>query len=305
MDRIHAMTVFVRVAETEGFAEAARQLLTSPAGVTRAVAMLEQVIGAKLLTRTTRSVKLTETGRRYYEDCKRILADMAEAEAAAAGAFARPSGTLTVSAPVNFGRMHVLPVLTEFLDQHPAVFGRTLFLDRIANLVDEGIDVAVRIGHLPDSGLHAVRVGEVRRVLCAAPAYLAQFGRPQQPSELSGHRIIASMGAWISLDWQFGRQEKESVTVKPRLMCNTNEASIDAALAGWGITRILSYQISRQVAEGGLEVLLAAYEEAPLPIHVIYGEGRGPSAKVRAFVDLAVQRLRQTMAQGAAEIGGA
>jgi DNA-binding transcriptional LysR family regulator len=302
MDRIQSMTIFVKVAEARGFAEVARQMMLSPAGVTRAVATLERVIGTKLLTRTTRSVKLTEAGSQYYEDCKRILADVAEAEAAAAGSFAKPNGTLTVSAPVNFGRMHVLPVLTEFLDQHPAVTGRTLFLDRIVNLVEEGADVAVRIGHLPDSGLHAIRVGEVRRVLCASPGYVAKFGLPKVPADLASHQVIASMSAWISLDWHFEQPEKVSVTVRPRLMCNTNEASIDAAVSGWGITRILAYQVSQHVAAGRLEILLESFEEPPLPIHVVYVEGRGASAKVRAFVDLATRRLRETMANGAAEL---
>jgi DNA-binding transcriptional LysR family regulator len=292
MDRFQAMQVFIKVANTHGFAEAARQLLMSPPSVTRAIAMLETMIGSKLFTRTTRSVNLTEAGQRYYEDCKRILADVEEAENNAAGLYATPSGTLTISAPVIFGQLHVLPVVTKYLDLYPAVAVRTLFLDRIANLVDEGIDAAVRIGHLPDSGLHATPVGNVRRVLCAAPQYLEQMGMPNHPAELSNHKIIASVGAWTTLEWQFGPDERIDVNVHPRLICNTNEAAISAALSGWGITRVLSYQIHQEVKAGKLKILLPDYEPTPLPIHVVYVEGRSASARVRSFVDLAARRLR-------------
>lgn len=292
MDRFHAMQVFAKVAEARSFAQAARQLLMSPPGVTRAIAALESAIGAKLFTRTTRSVTLTEAGQRYYEDCRRILADVAEAENAAAGHYATPTGTLTISAPVMFGQLHVLPVVMEYLDLYPSVSVRTLFVDRIVNIVDEGVDAAVRIGHLPDSGLHAVPVGHVRRVLCASPDYLKRMGTPRHPSELAGHRIAASIGAWTSSEWQFGPDERIGVSVHPRLTSNTNAATIAAALSGWGITRVLSYQVRQEVKAGRLKIVLADHEPAPLPIHVVYAQGRSASAKVRAFVDLAVERLR-------------
>lgn len=292
MDRWQAMKVFVKVAETGSFADAARQLNMSPPAVTRAVASLEEAIGARLFLRTTRSVKLTQSGAPYFEDCRRILADIAEAEAAAAGAHASPKGTLTVTSPVLFGQMYVMPILTAFLDAHPAVTGRALFLDRMVNLIDEGVDVAIRIGHLTDSDFRAVRVGSVRRVVCASPSYLEKHGAPAQPSDLTRHTIIAPTGAWSSLDWSFGPDQKSVVTVSPRLFCNTNEAAMSAAVKGWGLTRLLSYQIGPAVQDGRLRTVLSAYEEPSLPIHIVHGEGSHVSAKVRAFVDAATASLR-------------
>lgn len=292
MDRLQAMQVFVKVAETGGFAEAARQLHMSPPAVTRAIAALEDMIGARLFIRTTRLVKLTEAGGRYLDDCRHILADITEAEASAAGSHAVPTGTLTVTASVLFGKIYVLPVLTEYLDRYPGVVGRALFLDRVTNIVDEGIDVAVRIGHLPDSSHSAIRVGSVRRVICGAPGYFEKHGRPKKPADLQKHRIIAPTSAWTSLEWRFGRDQKLAVYVQPRLFCSTNEGAIAAAADGWGLTRLLSYQIGEALRDGRLEIVLSAFEEDPLPIHIVHPEGPRASAKVRAFVDLAVERLR-------------
>ncbi|KMO38603.1 LysR family transcriptional regulator [Methylobacterium tarhaniae] len=292
MDRWQAMRIVAKVAETASFAEAARLLHMSPPAVTRAVAALEETIGARLFVRTTRSVKLTEAGSRYVEDCRRILADIAEAEAAAAGSYATPSGTLAVTASVLFGRLHVLPIVTDYLDAYPTMAARTLFVDRQVNIVEEGIDVAVRIGHLPDSGFAAARVGAVRRVVCGTPAYFARHGVPQTPEDLRDHRIALSTGAWPSPEWRFARDQR--VTIHPALTSNTNEACIAAALAGWGVTRALSYQVGPALSDGRLQVVLADYEEPPLPIHVLYPEGRHAPAKVRTFVDLAVARLRAT-----------
>ena len=292
MSRLHAMQVFVRVAETGGFAEAARQLNMSPPAVTRAVAALEDIIGTRLLTRTTRTVKLTEPGARYFEACGRIRWDIAEAEAAAAGSYTTPTGTLSVTASVLFGNNYILPILTEFLDANPMVSGRAVFVDRVVNIVDEGIDVSIRIGHLPDSSYSAVRVGTVRRVVCGAPAYFERHGVPQHPSDLTRHRIIGSTGSWSSLDWRFGKDEKIGVTVTPQLSCSTYEAIVAAAVQGWGLARPLSYQISAALESGALQTILSEYELEPLPVHVVHPEGRRASAKVRAFVDLAVERLR-------------
>jgi DNA-binding transcriptional LysR family regulator len=292
VDRWQAMRIFVRVAEAGSFAEAARKLYMSPPAVTRAVAALEGAIGARLLVRTTRSVKLTEPGQRYLADCQRLLADLADAEAAAAGSYATPSGTLTVTAPVLFGQMHVLPIVMDYLGQHAAVTAQTLFLDRVVNLVEEGIDVAIRIGRLPDSDLNAIRVGTVRRVICASPAYLAEHGEPADPADLVHHRIIANIGAWPSLEWRFGREHVTSVAIHPRLVCNLNEATITAAVEGWGLTRVLSYQVDAAVRQGRLRVVLADFEQGPLPVHVVHAGGSAPSAKIRSFVDLAAERLR-------------
>lgn len=290
MDRWQVMRIFVKVAETSSFTEAARHLQMSAPAVTRAVASLEETIGARLFVRTTRSVKLTDAGSGYFEDCRRILADIAEAEAAAAGTYATPTGTLTVTAAAMFGNMYVLPILTEYLDTYPTMLGRTLFVDRLVNIVEEGADVAVRIGHLPDSGFTAIRVGSVRRVICGSPAYFEKHGVPRTPADLKDHRIAASTGAWSSPEWRFANDQR--VTVQSSLQCNTNDAIISAAVSGWGLTRVVHYQIGPALLEGRLQIVLADYEEPPLPIHVLYPEGRHSPAKVRAFVDLAVARLR-------------
>lgn len=292
MDRFHAMRVLVRIADTGGFAEAARQLHLSPPAVTRAVAGLEELIGARLFTRTTRSVKLTEAGARYVEDCRRILADIEEAEAVAGGAFAKPAGILSVTASVLFGRIYVVPIITDYLDRNPDVTGRLLFLDRVVNLVDEGIDVGIRIGHLADSSYSAARVGFVRRVICGSPDYLARHGVPRDPGELAQHRIISPTSARTSLEWRFGPDLRQSVHVRPALLCNSNEGAIAAATAGWGLTRVLSYQIGPDLVVGRLHTVLEAFEEPPLPVHVIHPDGRHASAKVRSFVDFATARLR-------------
>ncbi|MBA4044913.1 LysR family transcriptional regulator [Erythrobacter donghaensis] len=292
MDRYHAMRVFVRIAETGGFAEAARQLHMSPPAVTRAVAALEDLIGARLLTRTTRAVKLTEAGARYLEDCRHILAAIEEAEAAAAGSYATPTGVLTVTSSVLFGQIYIMPLMTEFLDLHPQVTGRMLLLDRVVNMVDEGVDVAIRIGHLPDSSYSAIRVGSVRRVICAAPDYIEARGLPQHPGDLADHRIIAATSAWTSLEWRFGAKAEIAVTVKPALFSNSNEAAIGAARSGWGLTRALSYQIGPDLIEGRLQIVLEDFEQPPLPVNIVHPDGRNASAKVRAFIDFARDRLR-------------
>ncbi|TWA63644.1 DNA-binding transcriptional LysR family regulator [Azospirillum baldaniorum] len=291
MDRLQAMRIFVKVAEAESFAEAARHLRLSAPAATRAVAALEELIGARLFVRTTRSVKVTEAGARYLEDCRRILSDITEAEAAAGGIYATPTGTLAVTASALFGPMHVLPIVTEYLDRYPGMRAQTFFVDRPVNIVEEGIDVAVRIGHLPDSGLTAIRVGTVRRVVCGAPAYFERHGVPQTPADLKHHRIAVSTGAWASPEWRFARDQR--VTIDPVLQCNTNEAVIATAKAGWGLTRVLHYQIGPALLAGELRIVLADHEEPPLPIHVLHPEGRHAPAKVRAFVDLAVARLRE------------
>lgn len=297
MDRWQAMRVFVRVAESGGFAGAARQLGMSPPAVTRAVAALEDRIGTRLLTRTTRTVKLTEAGGRYLEDCRRILAEIEEAEAAASGSTVTPSGTLTVTAPVQFGRLYVLPVITDYLARHPAVGARALFLDRVINMIDEGADVGIRIGPLADSGLTAIRVGTVRRVLCAAPDYLDRHGAPATVRDLRDHAVIgsASTGPGGFGQGGFGPKGFGSAprgAPRPRLTCNTIDSVLAAALAGQGIAQLLSYQVAPALAEGRLRLVLDDPEAAPMPVHVVSPEGRRAPAKVRAFIDLAVPRLR-------------
>lgn len=293
MDRLSAMAVFAKVAELNGFAEAARQLNMSPPAVTRAVSSLEKQIGTRLLIRTTRSVKLTEVGQRYLADVRRILADVDEAEATANGAYLTPSGTLTVTAPILFGHIFVLPVLLAFLDKYPAVTGRALFVDRVVNLIDEDVDIAVRIGVLPDSGFAALRIGAVSRILCGAPAYFREHGIPQHPDELRRHRVIAASNAWAETQWRFSGATDFSVTVRPALFCNTNEAAITAATQGRGVTRVLSYQVQSALKDGTLVRILEAYEQPALPIHLLHVEGRRAAAKVRAFIDFAKEAFAQ------------
>ncbi len=293
MDRFQSLQVFVKVAERGGFAAAARALAMSPPAVTRAVAALEQRIGTRLLIRTTRSVRLTESGERFLQDCRRILVDLEEAEEAAVGSHAAPRGELRVTAPVLFGRLFVTPILGDFLDRYPLVTCRTLFVDRVVNLMEEGLDIAIRIGKLPDSSLIAVRVGTVRWVMFAAPAYLQKHGIPQHPRDLASHRLIQSVAVERSPEWPYWENHKpQSVRIEPRLRMNTNDAVSELVAGGWGISRLLSYQIAPRLADGRVQTVLSEYEPPPLPIHVVHQEGRMVSTKVRAFVDYMVERLR-------------
>ena len=293
MDRLQAMTTFVAVVDSGGFASAARKLNLSPPVITRAVAELEERLGLRLLTRTTRVVRVTDAGARFAEDCRRILADIEEAETVATGTHAAPRGTLTLTAPVLFGHLYVTPVLVHYLQQYPEVDAQCLFLDRVVNVVEEGIDVAVRIGELPDSSLQAVRVGRVRRVLVAAPAYLKAQGVPQRPEDLARHAIVSASGVTPVSEWRFNDAGKPLLQrMQPRMRTTTNDSAIAAAVAGLGITRLLSYQVASHVRSGALQVLLEDFEPAPLPVHVVHHEGRRATQKVRAFIDLAVDMLR-------------
>lgn len=303
MDRLEAMRVFIAVAEERGFAAGARRLGMSAPAVTRAVAALEERIGARLLQRTTRVVRLTEAGTRFATDARRILDEVERAEALAAGWHDVPRGLLTVTAPITFGRMFVAPVLLEFLKQYPQVSARALFVDRVVDLMDEGVDVAIRIAHLPASSLSAVRVGHVRRVLCASPKYLAKRGTPKSPSDLSQHDVIALSTNLSDVEWHFVSGKRSETVLPPaRLVANTADVAIGAALDGRGITRVLSYMIEPEVRAGRLRLLLESYEPPPVPVHIVFAEGRQASAKVRRFVDLATERLRarEKITQGSA-----
>lgn len=294
MDRFQEMQVFMAVAHDQGFAAAARRLGLSAASVTRAVAALEVRIGAQLLIRTTRTVQLTEAGQRYLEDCRRILADIQDAEESAAGSHADPRGQLTITAPVLFGDLYVTPVVVGFLEQYPQVSINALLVDRVVSLVEEGVDVAVRIGELPDSSQYAIAVGEVRRVVCGSADYLRRYGRPQHPDELGRARIIATSAIGQQRSWPFmAAGASMSVRLEPRMVVTANQAAITAATLGLGLTRVLSYQVADKVAAGELEIVLEDFELAPLPIHVVYQGGRKAPARVRSFVDYAVQALRE------------
>jgi DNA-binding transcriptional LysR family regulator len=287
------MTTFVTVVETGGFSAAARKLDVSTSVVSRIVTELEGHLGVSLLTRTTRLVRLTETGSAYLEDCRRILGEIENAERSATGARAAPRGQLNVTAPVLFGREYVMPIALDYLARYPEVDLTCWFVDRVINMIDEGVDVAVRIGVLPDSSLQATRVGQVRRIVCASPAYLDKHGVPQVPDDLAAHVAILLNGVSISSEWRFNaRQEQIIATMRPRLTTTTNDSAIAAAVAGFGLTRVLSYQVANQLRDGTLKIVLADFEPPALPVNVVHREGRYATHKVRAFLDLAIDTLR-------------
>lgn len=297
MDRFHEMQVFLAVAEEAGFAAAARRLNTSPPSVTRAIAAMEQRIGTQLLARTTRSLHLTEAGQGYLEDCRRILAELDEAEEAAAGSYSIPCGHLTVTAPVLFGELYVAPALGAFLDRFPLVTINALLVDRVVNLHDEGVDVAVRIGHLHEPGQQVIKVGEVRRVVCASPGYLDQHGRPEHPSQLREAKIATTSASQRVNEWAFvDNGQPLNVPIEPRLVVTANNAAINLARQGWGVTRVLSYQVAAAVAAGELEIILERFEPPPLPIQVVFQKSARVPAKVHSFVDFLSARLGQDAA---------
>jgi len=293
MDRFRELATFLAVAEEGAFNAAARRLRASPPAVTRQVTALEERLGVQLLTRTTRQVSLTEAGRRLRDDAARILDALEEAEAAAVGEQAVPSGELNLTAPVMFGRRYVAPILRDYLDAHPAVTARALFIDRNVSLQDEGLDVALRIGPLADSSMTALRVGTLRRVVVAAPAYLKRRGRPRTPDELRGHRIVFPTGVAEVPTWIFTKgSRRRTLRLAPALRIDSIEATIDAALAGWGITRVLSYQVADEIAAGKLVEILADFEDGSIPVQLLHAEGRHATAKLRSFLDFAAGRLR-------------
>lgn len=306
MDRIDAMHAFIAAVDRGSLASAARRLGCSPATMTRAIATLENRLGMQLLHRSTRALHLTEFGETYLGTCREVLAALDAVERGAETEQETPSGMLTITAPLLFGQLHLRPVLDAFLDANPAVRARLLLLDRIANIVEEGIDLAVRVAHLPDSSLAATRVGEVRRVLCAAPSYIERRGMPRAPAALREHACIMEReGAEAEL-WRFaaapGRALKP-ISIRPRLVVNSAAAAVDSALAGHGITRVMSYQVAAQVAAGKLTVLLAKHEPPPFPVHLVLPSARSRTAKQRAFVSFAAPLLRRALLNAAAEMG--
>jgi DNA-binding transcriptional LysR family regulator len=290
MDRLDAMQAFVTVADLKGFAAAARKLRLSPSAVTRLIASLEDRVGARLLQRTTRQVALTDAGARYLERARRILADIEEAEIAAEGERARPTGRLVISAPVGFGRLHVSSVLTAYLKRHREVSAELRLEDRVINLVEEGVDLAVRIGQLPDSSLVARHVGDMRRIMVASPSYLKSRGEPKRPQDIAAHDAIQSGSTSGQAEWRFVEGGTEiRMDYAPRLVTNTADAAIRYAEAGGGLTRVLAYQAAEAIKRGRLKIVLAKFEQPVLPIHIVYPTSRLLSAKVRTFIDLVVE----------------
>lgn len=294
MDRFSEIETFVAVADAGGFNAAARALGKSPPTITRLVAKLEERLGTRLFTRTTRQIALTEAGTRLLADARGVLDGLSAAEASARGAHEAPQGVLSVTAPVMFGRIYIAPILQDFLDAHPNVSARALYVDRVVNVIEEGLDVAIRIGNLPDSSLTALRVGTVRQVVVAAPGYIQRFGIPETPEALSAHRIAVSVNLNPRQDWVFQNGSRtRTVAIDPVLRSNTIDSALDAALSGWALTRVLSYQVGDALKSGALVEILPGFEDRNLPVHLVHAEGALRAAKIRAFLDHAAPRLRR------------
>ena len=293
MDRLEAMSVFTAVVEAQGFSAASRRLGMPLATVSRNVSELEARLGVQLLARSTRRVALTDSGRQYFEACRRILDEVAEAERAAAGEYSAPRGELILTTPIVFGRLHIVPVVVEFLAAYPEVDVQMILVDRVVDLLDEHIDLALRIGELPDSSLIAVRIGSIGRVVCASPSYVAAHGTPQHPRDLAAYSAITFAGLSSAREWSFrigGADER--FAVRSRLSVTTAEAALDAAISGAGITSVLSYQAAAAVRDGRLVIVLRDYEAPPNPVSLVYPGGRLVPLKLRAFLDFAVPRLK-------------
>ena len=295
MDRLRALRTFIAVAEQASFVDAGRRLGMSPTSVTRVVAALEKSVGAPLLIRTTRTVRLSEDGALFMERCRAALAELDDAFKSVSGGSPEPQGTLVVTAPVVFGRLHVLPVVIELLQTFPAFHVRLLLMDRAAHLVEEGIDLAVRIGAPSDSALHMVKIGEVRRVFSASPAYLRERGEPSRASDLRDHALIAIEDeTGTQIDWRqpLDRRKRPAAA---RLSVNSVDAAVSAAVAGLGIVRTLSYQVSEHLSDGRLQPVLAKKPSPPLPICLLFQSGRRDTPNIRAFVAAARRRLRLSL----------
>jgi len=293
MDKLRAMETFVRIVDRGSLTAAADSLRTSLPSVVRTLAALEAALDVRLLNRTTRRIALTDEGRDYYARCQRVLADVDDAEAALSARRAVPKGRLRLMAPVMFGRLHVAPVISEFIGKYPAVQVDLTLLDRVVDLVEEGIDVGVRIGRLPDSSLVALPIGQTRRIVCASPAYLKRAGTPVSLADLAAHRCVSFGGLAPGNEWTFATGGKAMrVTVAPALASNHIDPVLDACVGGAGLGQFLSYQVRALLEAGKLKRVLADFEPAPLPIHAIYPSARLLSSNVRALVDWAVPRLR-------------
>ncbi|TPI46569.1 LysR family transcriptional regulator [Mesorhizobium sp. B2-9-1] len=298
MDRLDAMSLFVATVEAGSLSAAAKRAGVPLPTVSRKLSELEKHLKTRLLNRSTRRLTLTDAGQSYLAACRRILDEVSEAERDAAGEYSSPTGELVITAPVVFGRLHVLPVITGFLAVYPQVDVRLTLSDRITQLVEEHIDLALRIGELPDSAMVAIRVGSIRRIVCASPAYLALHGTPATPQDLAGHDCVTFEGLAAPATWSFGAGKAETtVAVRSRLQVNTAEAAIDAAIAGLGLTKVLSYQADAAVRAGALRVVLEPFEPPPWPVSLVHaGQGRLP-VKLRAFLDFAAPRLKERLAR--------
>ena len=297
MDRLDAMSVLLAAVESGSLSKASRALKLPLATVSRKVAELEAYLNATLVVRSAKGLELTPAGRSYVASARAILEQLSEVERAAAGEYTEPKGALVVTAPIMFGRLHALPVVNGFLAAYPDVMVQLMLTDRVAHFLDDQVDVALRIGPLPDSNLTATRVGTVRRVVCATPDYLSANGTPGTPEELARHKVISFEDVTAPSSWSFESNGTElNVSFRSRLSVNTIDAAIEAGLAGAGIIRTLSYQVVDHVRSGRLKVILDSFEPAPRPVHLVYDKQNRLPLKVRAFVDFVVPRLRESVA---------
>lgn len=296
MDRFELMQIAVTVVDSGSLSAAARKLDLPLPTVSRKVAALEVHLKTRLFTRASRRIGLTDAGSEYLRHCRRLLVEIGEVERAAAGEYSEPKGELLISAPLVFGRLHVLPIVNQFLGVYPEVDVHLSLADRIVNLLEERIDLAVRIGELPDSSLIATRLGSIHQVTCASPAYLKRHGVPKDPEGLRAHHCVTFDGVSSADSWQFGEgRSKRTIRVHSRLVVSTAEAAIDAAVAGVGITRVLSYQAAEAIAAGSLRPILKGENSLPKPVSFAYRAGRLLPQKLRAFLDFATPRLRTAL----------
>ncbi|MDF2117732.1 LysR family transcriptional regulator [Roseiarcaceae bacterium H3SJ34-1] len=305
MDRLEAMSLLVAAVEEGSFSAAGRKLGVPLPTISRKVADLEAHLKTRLLVRSTRKLALSEAGIAYVAACRRILEDIDAAETQAAGEYSVPRGELTITAPIVFGRVHILPVVTEFLQYFAEINVRMSLADRNVNLVDDHIDMAVRIGDLPDSSLLATRVGAIRRVVCGSPAYFAAHGVPETPDDLAGHTCVMFSMAGAGASWTF-RHGKQAKLIRPRcrLHINTAEAAIDAAIRGLGVTNVLSYQVARAVEEGKLQIVLRDFEPPPIPIHLLHAHQGLLPLKMRRFLEFAAPRIRKSLLASQKKLDG-
>jgi DNA-binding transcriptional LysR family regulator len=304
MDRLEAMSVVVAVAETGSFSAASRRLRTPVASVSRKVAELETRLRTEVFQRTSRRIALTDAGLSYIEACRRILEQVEDAEQEASGEYTTPKGDLSVTAPWGLGHMHLMPLALQFLDTHPEIALRLALTDRVINLIEEDIDVSIRIGPLPDSSMIASHIGSVRLVICASPSYLAAYGTPMTPNDLGNHQCITVDGAMTPTSWQFGGKQTTVVPIRSRLCVNTSEAAIQAAIAGAGLTRVMSYKMEDAKISGALSIVLDAFEPEPLPVHIVYPQRKLMPLKLRAFITWITPRIKSRLIShlnGAAE----
>ena len=298
MDQLTSMRVFVAVVDAQGFSAASRTLSMPLPTVSRKIAELESHLGTQLLIRSTRKVTVTDSGRRYYEDVRQILDYIGEAERQVTGEYQRPKGHLTITAPTLFGRLHVLPIVNDFMKIHRDINIQIMLTNQVVDLLEEHIDLGIRIGTLSDSSMIVFEAGSVRLIVCASPGYLSQHDRPLSPNDLAGHQCItfSKFGAPAAWAFKMPSSKTQHFPVPTRLTLNSIQGAVDSAVRDGGPVQLYSYQAAPHVAEGTLEIVLEGFEIEPPPVNIVYRQGRLVPQKLRAFVDFAMPRLREFLA---------